>query len=496
MPDSPRTYRILVVDDEKNIRDGSERVLIRLGHQVALATQGEEALALMARQPADVVLLDLKMPGMDGLEVLGQLRNLFPDTLVIIVTGFATIETAIEAMKTGAYDLMTKPFRPEQLRHVVSRAIEHLTLRDELDRLTAEKEKGLWAITTEKSRLKTVVNSIIAGILITELDKRIVMCNPAFGQMLRVEPETIIGTMPSQHTTLGHLDQMITEVLNNSPNNEDITREFVLTDGRPTYLRATASLVTSETGSPLGLVTVVRDVTYLKEQEKEKVAFIAMLTHELRSPLGAVDAQFHVILKGLAGQLTAKQQDLLGRMRKRILNVQEMITNLLDLSRIETGQFVHEKKLTDLCPIVQETVEMLSGPAGEKNITLEMQFSEQLPRVMADPGAMKDVVNNLVSNALRYTPAGGQVMVSLNGENSALVLKVSDNGLGIAPEYHQKIFERFFRVKDPRGGNVVGTGLGLPIVKAIVQDHQGVIEVDSAVGRGSTFTVRLPAPTA
>ncbi|MEW6262797.1 MAG: ATP-binding protein [Thermodesulfobacteriota bacterium] len=496
MAESDRLYSILVVDDERNIREGTDRILSRQGYQVRQAAQGDEALAELSRRPADVVLLDLKMPGLDGLEVLEVIRQRHPGTLVIIATGFATIETAIEAMKKGAYDLMTKPFRPDQLRLNVNRAVGHIRLREELEKLSAERERGLWAITTEKGRLKTVVDSIVAGILITDLDKGIVLCNPAFTGMFRLSPNGLIGSKLDNWVELAPLTEMMDQVLH-APGGPggDITQEIIIAGDRMTYLRATVNVVSAETGQILGLVAVVRDITAQKEQEKEKMAFVAMLTHELRSPLGAVDAQFHVVLKGLAGELNPKLQDMLTRMRKRIQNVQAMINDLLDLSRIEARQFVQEKLPVDVRSVILETVELLSGPAAEKELSVQTVLVDNPPLILADPKALKDVTNNLLSNAIRYTPEGGRISLRLDREGDWLVLTVEDTGLGIAREYHDKIFERFFRVKDERARNVVGTGLGLPIVKAIVGDHGGEVTVDSEIGRGSVFRVRLPVFT-
>ncbi|MBU2550665.1 MAG: response regulator [Proteobacteria bacterium] len=487
-----RPARVLIVDDERDIRDGSERILGRVGYAVVKAGQGREALAHMASEPADVVLLDLKMPGLDGMEVLDLIKGQYPETLVIIVTGFATIETAIEAMRRGAYDFITKPFRPDQLRLVVGRAVEHIRLREERDRLSAERDAGLWAITTEKSRLKTVIDSIIPGLIITELDKRVVMCNPSLNQMMGFGPEGIAGTSLDDHEPLRPVGEMADELLAGLPVMErELTREFVLAGDRPRYIRATLNGVLDKNGNLLGLVAVLRDITHIKELEREKSAFVAMLTHELRSPIGAVDTQLHVILKGLAGDLTEKQQDMLGRIKKRLGGVLTMINDLLDLSKIEARQLVQEKELTDLGPIVEEVVDLLRAQAEEKGLVFETDLSP-LPPIMADPAAIKDMVVNLVANAVRYTPEGGRIRVQTESDKEGVTLTVADTGLGIPKDYHDKIFDRFFRVKDARTRNVTGTGLGLPIVKAIVEDHQGRVWLESEPDRGSTFFVRLP----
>ncbi|MFH1136938.1 MAG: response regulator [Pseudomonadota bacterium] len=492
MISSPRTLHVLIVDDEQNLREGARRILIREGHQVSLASRGREALSLMAQNRADIVLLDLKMPGIGGMEVLDSLRETYPDVLVIIITGFATIETAIEAMKKGAYDFMTKPFRPDQLRLGVGRAVEHIRLREELDRLSEERARGLWAISTETSRLKTVVNSIMSGLLITQRNKTIILCNPAFTKMTGLGKE-IIGAKTSDHPALSQLNVMIDDFASGPDSGrEQISREYMVDGSPPKYYTAAVNRVLTESGKMLGLVVVLRDVTHVKEQEKEKSAFMAMLTHELRAPLSSLDTQFHVILKGLAGQLSDKQRDMLSRMKKRVRGVLAMINDLLDLSKIEARQFVKDKIPVDLGALAKEAADLMSDQAGEKSITLETSLDRDLPPVLGDPSALMNVAVNLASNAIKYTPAQGRIKITATRDGSMAVFSVEDNGLGVPEEYQAKIFERFFRVKDERARDVIGAGLGLAIVKAIVEDHGGRITLCSAVGRGSCFRVELP----
>jgi len=217
-----------------------------------------------------------------------------------------------------------------------------------------------------------------------------------------------------------------------------------------------------------------------------------MVTHELRSPLSTVDTQLNVVLTGIAGEVTEKQKDLLARMKSRIGGVLELINNLLDLSKIEARQFVQQKKAMDINPIVQEVISMMEVQAQEKGLTITAQLAADLPQIMADPLSMNEVVTNLFSNAIRYTPAGGQIEVRTDIEADYVQLSMTDTGIGIEAEYLDRIFDRFFRVKNEKTRKIVGTGLGLSIVKAIVDDHLGFLRVKSQPGKGSVFTVLLP----
>ena len=187
------TIRILVVDDERDIREASERILSRLGFQLYTAKRGEEALQIFEEAHPAIVLLDLKMPGMDGMEVLKRLREKDPSVLVIVITGYATVETAIEAMKQGAYDFISKPFEPDQLRIVVNRAAEKIRLTREAQKLEQEKARTLSDLDTEKSRLRTIIESLPDGVMVTNTGGQVVLINPSCKHMLKLAPDTVAG---------------------------------------------------------------------------------------------------------------------------------------------------------------------------------------------------------------------------------------------------------------------------------------------------------------
>ncbi len=493
MEDSHYLTKVLVVDDERDIRDGCERVLSRLGFEVDTAANGEEGLAALEKEPSAIVLLDLKMPGLDGMEVLRRLRESYPEVLVIIVTGFATVETAIEAMKLGAYDFITKPFKPDELRLTVARAAEHQRVKEERDRLWVERERGLWAITTEKSRLKTVINSMAEGVLITDRELRILLCNPAFIRLIGLAQDCAVGTCLDQVAALTPLHEMARQLSQDQSRPQAITKEVFVDKPRATYLRASINTIAGEGGEALGLVTLLQDVTDMKELERKKSEFVAMVTHELRAPLAAVDTQFEVVLKGLAGELTDKQRHLLSRMRKRLGGTLELINDLLDLSRMEARTFVQEKKMVGINPIIREAAEMMEAEVEEKGLTLALYLAPDLPQILVDPQSIREVVVNLLSNAVRYTPAEGLIQVSSGFDAGYVHFTVADTGIGIPKEDLDKIFDRFYRVKSEKTRNVIGTGLGLPIVEAIVKDHLGFVRVASEPDKGTVFRVMLPA---
>ena len=484
--------RVLVVDDERDIREGSERILSRIGFQLSTAARGDEALRIFEQARPAIVLLDLKMPGLDGMEVLKRLRELDPAILVIVITGYATVETAIEALKQGAYDFIPKPFEPDQLRIVVNRAAEKIRLTRETRQLELEKARTLSDLDTEKSRLRTIIESLPDGVLVTSAGGQVVLINPACRQMLKLGRETAPGRPIQEYLPDEALCRLVMEISKGKHvDYEDIPeQEFTLADG--TYLRAVAQPVLGERKECLGAIVTFLDITSLKVLDRLKSEFVAKVSHELRSPLSTIHEQLAMVIGELVG--TDPQQHLLTRAKEKTQALITLIGDLLDLSRIEEGLICREPKPVRLEELLKNIVDFLTvrTDARKQSLTLAV-LGRDLPEVEADPVALESIFGNLITNALTYTPEGGHIRVELDRAGINLRVKVADNGFGIAEKHLDKIFDRFYRVKDEKTRYISGTGLGLPIVKGLVDSLGGIIEVASIPGEGSTFTVLLPA---
>src|SRR5512139_3138000 len=210
-----RQTNILIIDDEQIMRDGCSRILSKNGWTVITCEDGEQGLKEIQGRPEeiDAILLDLMMPGMNGMDVLDQVRAIDPNLLVIVITGYATVESAVEAMKKGAYDFIPKPFTPDQLRIVVRRALEKRTLQKEAEFLRREREKSLRDIATEKSKVKTIINCMGDGVLVCDRDGCIVLSNPAASRMLKISESSLIGNLLPQCNLHPELAQTIQESL-------------------------------------------------------------------------------------------------------------------------------------------------------------------------------------------------------------------------------------------------------------------------------------------
>jgi two-component system phosphate regulon sensor histidine kinase PhoR len=491
----PDQVQILVIDDEQIMRDGCLRILSKDGWSVLTAENGKKGLEEIQGHPEniDVILLDLMMPGMSGMEVLDQVRIIDPNLPVIVITGYATVESAVEAMKKGAYDFIPKPFTPDQLRIVVKRALERRSLQKEAEFLRKERERSLRDIATEKSKIKTIINCMGDGVLVCDQDGCVVLTNPAASRMLMTSETSLLGNSLSQC----HLSSDLSKTIEESLQAKDIgytsvSQELSLGESQEIFLRAHTAQVRNDLGETMGSVTVLQDISHLKELDKMKSEFIAMVTHELRAPIAAVEQQLTVILNKMAGEVTEKQEQLLSRAKERTRGLLDLIKDLLDLSKIEAGKMVQYKEPLALQEVIQRVVDLMKVEAENKKIDLRFTVPPEIPLINADRNSMEGIFTNLISNAIKYTPEGGKVLVKLGEEGGFLKATVSDTGIGIKKEDLSRIFDKFYRVKTSETRQIVGTGLGLSIVKSIVDAHLGSISVESEEEKGTTFTILFP----
>lgn len=484
---------VLVVDDEENIRDGSERTLSSIGVKVFKASNGSEGLEILSQNKISIVLLDLKMPGMDGMEVLARIRKIDPAILVIVITGYATVQIAIEAMKLGAHDFIAKPFEPEQLRIVVRRANEKIRLVQEAEKLADERRRALLDLSTEKSRIHTILQSLPNGIVITNAQGQVVLFNPAFLKHLDLDS----GSQPGKRIEEYILDKNLCKLIMGISQGkhvdfEDIpTYEFALSDKR--YLLASGQPILSEKNECLGAVINFVDITAMKVLDRLKTEFVAKVSHELRSPLATIHEQLSLVIQNMVVNAVAADHHILSRAKEKTRGMISLIGDLLDLSRIESGAICQEPKPVRLDDILKNVSDFLKTKATEKkqSLTLEI-YNGPLPTMSADPVALESIFGNLITNAITYTQEGGEINVKADLAGGNVRVRVVDNGFGIEARHLEKIFEKFYRVKNEKTRYITGTGLGLSIVKELVTSMGGLIEVESSPGKGSTFTVLLP----
>ena len=355
--------------------------------------------------------------------------------------------------------------------------------------------------------LRAILKESSDGIAIVDMNGCFLEVNPAFGHIFGVEPGQIAGidclellgcAKDSMHETCREIG-MIQKAVQQQQALSYIEVDLNI-KGSSRSLGLSITPIAS-TGTPFCLV-IARDVTAIRDATRMKANFLSMITHELRSPLNAINGYLDLALTGIAGELNEQQREFVRRARAGSERLYALVEDLLLVSRADAGQMHLNRELSNIQEIVANTVEELELTATDNQITINVDIASDFPPIYADAVRIQQVLRNLISNSLHFTPPGGNICVSAHithgatstssEEHERLVeIQVHDTGYGIAPEHQQHIFERFYRVPLSNNGRSNGQGLGLAIVKMIVELHGGRVTVDSAPGKGSTFSFTL-----
>ncbi|MBN2469842.1 MAG: hypothetical protein JXN59_03870, partial [Anaerolineae bacterium] len=240
----------------------------------------------------------------------------------------------------------------------------------------------------------------------------------------------------------------------------------------------------------IGWLIVMHDVTPYKETERLKNELITTVSHDLKTPLGVING--YIELLGMYNELNSQGHKFMAMIQRSIESMRQLIDDLLDLAHLDAGLEIRPEAVA-LETVIHETMAELGEMAGEKELTVSLNLPDDLPLVMGDGRRLRQIIVNLMSNAIKYTPPAGRITLNAEQRNNDVVISVEDNGLGISPEDQSQIFERFYRVRRPETANIEGTGLGLAIVKKLVEAHGGEIGLKSHLGEGSTFYFTVPA---
>ncbi|RKY89835.1 hybrid sensor histidine kinase/response regulator [candidate division KSB1 bacterium] len=486
--------RILVVDDEEGIRQGCSMILEPEGYDVDTAKDGNEGYEKFKKNSYDLILVDLMMPGMNGMELLKRIHDDDKEVITVVITGYATVETAVDAMKKGAYDYIPKPFTPDELIVVVGRGIEKRRLRLEAAKLREEREKNLLEVANEKSKIRTIIGCMADGILVINCDKQLVLWNPAAIRMLKLKNLSDIGQTYNDVIKNKQLVELIDSNFEEKKCSYKVISREIEIEEENKILMANMAGVIDENGEKLGVVLVLRDITKLKEIDKIKSQFVNMVAHELRAPLAAIEGYLEICLDGSAGNDPAVIRKMQERSKERAHALLEMVNDLLHLSSIEAGKIAQNKEIIDVGEVIEKALDVVKPEAKDKNINFKVSFDDDIPKILADKNDLEKVFINLIDNAYKYNHKNGMVDIKLTKDKDENYIKISiiDTGIGIPEGEIKKIFDEFYRVKSEDTRYITGTGLGLSIVKKIVESHFGYIEVKSEVGKGSSFTVFLP----
>ncbi len=356
--------KILVIDDEEIVRESCVRILEKQEYQVRTANDGIKGLEILQEYQPDLVLVDLKMPGVSGFEVLDSIYAFDATIVTIVITGFATVDSAVEAMKKGTYDFIPKPFQPDELRLVIHRGLERRKL-------------------------------------------------------------------------------------------------------------------------------VLETIALRKEKELLREHFAAIVSHELKSPLGAVQQNLYVLAEDLEQKLSEPQKEKLQRLQNRIQDLIKLINTWLRVISVDIDKIQDQFKPISLKPIIEEAVEIVEPHTVRKDIKISLKVQGPISDIEGDEGTLTEAVVNLLTNAIKYSKMSSGIEISTQQNGDNVQISVSDTGVGIAEDDLSFIFSDFYRGNNlPEGES--GSGVGLSITKRIIEAHHGTIHVESELGKGSVFIINLP----
>jgi two-component system, NtrC family, sensor histidine kinase KinB len=361
------------------------------------------------------------------------------------------------------------------------------------ERLRTYEQMNIQQLISEKKKSETIVENIADPVIVTDEHGFLVLMNQAAAAVFEVHGTDWQGK--SLHKVIGN--QSWAEMLdpNSSSRLEQEHRDPLFAfarNGLTLYFRPRQAHIVDEQGNLQGVVTLLQDVTRFKDLDRMKSEFIATVSHELRTPLTSLSMGIDILSQGVLGTVNQRQKDLLAAAKDDSERLRKLVKDLLDLSKLESGKYEMKKELIDIRRLVADAVRPLRLPFEEKQIILEIIVPDRMPVFSADQHQLIWVITNLLSNALRYTDAGGKVRLSAEEQDGGLLVTVADTGHGIPPEHQEVVFDKFVQVKNSTETTPGSVGLGLAIAREVVEAHGGRIWVESHVGIGSTFYFTIP----
>jgi len=473
---------ILLAIDASDILNLMDRALHAAGYEVATVhdRQGLDK-ALQESVPA-LVILGEKFAKLDGISVSGELLDRFPTLPILLYANQDKPTLAKTALNMGLSNYIFPPLTMEDIVSYVRQALtraRHLGdwLRREVKRTTSSLAEKAKISESERSKLEGIIGNIQDGVIVMDDSKNILLVNQAVREMFDLPEEDMTGKKIEDVV----LNVDLKALLSRSSEGPLKYHEINFDDGRVFNAQYTPI-------PKIGAAITMQDISYIKELDRLKNDFIHTVSHDLRSPLTAILGYTELIER--TGQLNKNQQEFLHRLQGSVQHITTLINDLLDLGRLEAG-FDTRRESVQLEGVLKYTLDMFDPQAKKKNINLDIAITEGLKPLRANPIRVRQMLDNLVGNAIKYTPDHGKISIAMSMHENQIILKVEDTGPGIPHEEQSHVFEKFYRATNAPEG-VQGTGLGLAIVKSIVDSHQGRVWVESTMGKGSSFFVLLP----
>lgn len=508
------SWRVLLIDDEADIREVMSIALSDEGYQVDTAADGFAGIEKCRTAAPQIVITDIRMPGMNGIAVLEAVKKIDPNIEVIVFTAFAEMDLAIQALQLDASDFITKPINDNALHLALKRARQRYTSRKQLQDYTAllEKEKAqtLQELMDVFSYQKNLIESSMDGILGLNRDDRIVIFNKSMEQMLGFSRETVLGKKQLKNLLSPDEADRISHALDGKRyggKNRLMLVEATLLDHKerkiPVQMSATPLF---KDDRPDGWVFFARDLREIRRLEREMAdqaqilhqdkmmslgRLAASMVHEINNPLSGIlnysRLMSRILRKGpLTEERRTKFIQHLGLVENETQRCSQIVSSLLAFSR--KPQLTFER--LNLHELIERCVALSRHKLELQNIQLNTAIRENLPPLEGDANQLQQCLINIIFNAMDAMPQGGKldITVAMHASGSAVTISIKDTGIGIPQEDLPYIFEPFFTTKQEG----FGVGLGLSTVYGIIERHHGVIDVKSRQGSGTTFTITLP----
>ncbi len=385
-----------------------------------------------------------------------------------------------------------RPLLPEGPRDELSE------LADSMNQTAARLDLEIRMLSGERNRSSAILRSMVEGVAVIDSEERLVFYNRAFSEIFGVPTSVAEGRPLIEVVRHAELVGLIRKALRGEEGLQNDISMGIVQMQSFSVTAAPVKALDSATGEhdlaaakPSGAVVVLHDVTELRRLERVRQDFVANVSHEFKTPLTAIQGFAETLLGGALEDPTNNRR-FLDIIRNHAIRLARLTNDLLKLARIEAGKLEVEFFPVGLMELIEGCAETTLLKASRKQITLEIEVPSGLPPVQGDASLLRDLLQNLLDNAIQYTPAGGHIRVTAEAKGREAVITVSDTGIGIPTSDRERIFERFYRVDAARSREAGGTGLGLSIAKHIVEAHNGRLWVDSVIGEGSTFSFSIP----
>ncbi len=495
---------ILCVDDQPEVVD---MLLMQLENAVGdecvieVAESAAEALKVLHELEAqgyviELVITDEIMPGLKGSRFLEIIYEHDPDIMTMMLTGQAGLDDVIYAVNYGHLaKCLKKPWDYDELRETVQALLAQTRTNRRNKRLAQQ-------VIDEKNKAEAIVHSITDGILVIDSNDNVSLMNDACVKILGVAEHELLG---KRLLDVVKLKDLILLHMAASKQLDDVVRnEIVLPNPQDAnaalYIVAIAKTLCDKSGEPLGVVTVLRDVTREKEINAMKANFLATVSHELRTPLTSIVSTFELLSQETLGTLNLEQREFIDTSREQGKVLSEVIDNLIDLTTLESGDMELHLEHVDSVALLHEAAQGVQKPAQAKGLQFSFDIESELPHLMADRAKILRLFKLLLSNAVKFTKIGG-VCIKIAGAapgnglqpgQEGLQYSVIDSGIGITRPHLNRVFEKFYQVDNSITREFRGSGLGLSVCKAIVGAHHGRIWLESELNQGTTVNVILP----